>query len=97
MKTYKFNIDGRELSLRYDAGQGRLAQVLLDGESPKPSPEDMPRYAAVISLAILEHETAVMHDDETDIITLRGQKSRWANPADSMNERGSLLKNLLGW
>ena len=57
MKTYKFHIDGRELSLRYDAGQGRLAQVLLDGESPKPSPEDMARYAAVISLAILEHET----------------------------------------
>ena len=97
MKTYKFTIEGRELSLRFDVNKGYLSEMRLDGEIPAIDAKEMPKYAAVISLALLEHDTAVMHDDETDIITLRGQKSRWANPADSMNERGSLLKNILGW
>ena len=97
MKTYKFTIEGRELSLRFDEHRGHLAETLIDGEVPTVDATELPKYAAVISLALLEHDTAVMHDDETDIITLREQKSRWANPADSMNERGSLLKNILGW
>lgn len=97
MKSYKFNIDGRELCIRFDERGGCVAETLLDGEVPAVPDAEMPYYAAVVSLALLEHETAVMHDDETDVITLGHRTSRWANPAESMNERGSLLKPLLGW
>lgn len=97
MKSYIFNIDGREFCIRFDEQSGRVLETLLDGEAPAVSEVEMPHYAAVISLALLENETAVMHDDETDVITLGHRTSRWANPAESMNERGSLLKPLLGW
>ena len=97
MKTYKFIIDGHEVSMRVNCEAERISELKVDGAVPKLSKDEMARYAAVISLSLLEHETAVMHDDETDVITLGHQTSRWANPADSMNERGSLLKNLLGW
>lgn len=97
MKSYKFKIEGRELCIRFDEHNGRVLETLLDGEAPSVLAEEMPRYAAAISLALLEQETAVMHDDETDVITLGHKTSRWANPADTMSERGSLLKQLLGW
>lgn len=97
MKTYQYRIDGRELRIRIDAQRGSVAGLELDGAVPYPQAADMGAYVAAICLALLEHDTAVMHDDETDVITLTQDKSSWANPADSMNERGSLLKNLLGW
>ncbi|MBR1733412.1 MAG: hypothetical protein IJ729_06735 [Alloprevotella sp.] len=97
MKTYRYKFGDKELLLRLDAERGRMAEVLVDGKRPEVGGDEMAKYAAVISLALLEHDTAVMHDDETGIITLGRNKSRWANPAHSMNERGSLLKNLLGW
>lgn len=97
MKSYKFNLDGRELCIRFDERNGRVLETSLDGDVPKVLAEEMPCYAAAISLALLEQETAVMHDEETDVITLGHKTSRWANPADTMSERGSLLKQLLGW
>ncbi|MBR1712140.1 MAG: hypothetical protein IJ722_01885 [Alloprevotella sp.] len=97
MKTYKYNIGGQELAIRFDKRNERVTEITVDGKCPAVTDEDMPRYAAVISLALLEHDTAVLHDDEPDVITVGNQTSRWANPAESMNERGSLLKNLLGW
>jgi len=97
MKSYKFNIDGRELRIRFDERNGRVLETLVDGKAPDIPAEEMPCYAVAISLALLEKETAVMHDDETDVITLGHKTSRWANPADTMSERGSLLKQLLGW
>ena len=97
MKTYRFTIDGHELSIRMNCETQRISELKVDGAVPQLDANEMARYAAVISLALLEHDTAVMHDDETGIITLGHQTSRWANPADSMNERGSLLKNLIGW
>ena len=97
MKTYKYTVDGKELTLRIDERAGKVSEVLVDGKTPAIDAEQMPVYAAVVSLALLEHDTAVMHDDESGVITVGNQASRWANPAESMNERGSLLKPLLGW
>lgn len=97
MKVFKYTIDGKQLSIRLDVNGAKVSELTVDGVQPAVGSDEMARYAAVISLALLEHETAVMHDDEPDIITFGFQKSRWANPAESMNERGSLLKPLLGW
>ena len=84
----------RRAEVKYHAKTDDFAES-EGGVAPPYKPRRL--FAAVVSLALLEHETAVMHDDETDVITLGHRTSRWANPAESMNERGSLLKPLLGW
>ncbi len=82
MKTFKYNIDGRELSIRLDEKQGTVADILIDGAHPAVSEEDMPKYAAVIALALLDYEVEVVHDDETGVITLESNKSsQWSNPS----------------
>ncbi len=81
MKTFKYNIDGRELSIRLDEKQGTVADILIDGAHPAVNEEDMPKYAAVIALALLDYEVEVVHDDETGVITLENNKSQWSNPS----------------
>ena len=42
---------------------------------------EMPIYAAVISLALIEHEVEIVHDDEPGVITLDPSTSVWGNVA----------------
>ena len=41
--------------------------------------------AAVIALALAQHELEVVHDDETDVITLSHHDTAWNAPARLMN------------
>lgn len=97
MKTYKYTIAGQPLTIRIKAGSGQVAEIAYNGQTPEVDAANMPAYAAAISLALLESDIEVVHDDEPDVITLSQSKSRWSNPAEAMTERGSLLKPLLGW
>lgn len=85
MKTFKYRVDGREICIRLDEKQGTVADFLLDGRHPKVSDEEMPAYAAVIALALIEHEVEIVHDEEPGVITLRPSESGWSNFADMMN------------
>ncbi len=92
MKTFKYHINGRELSIRLNEKQGTIAEFLVDGAAPAVSAEDMPRYAAVIALALLDYEVEVVHDDETGVITLESSTSQWGCPSSAL--AGKMTGNL---
>ena len=81
MKTFKYNINGRELCIRVGGEEGTITDFLVDGKYPQIIEEKMPVYAAVISLALLEHDVEVVHDDEPGVITLQSSRSTWGSPA----------------
>ena len=85
MKTFRYTIGGKEVSIRLDEKQGTIADLLINGEHPAVPEEKMPAYAAVIALALIEHEVEIVHDDEPGIITLAGQESPWNHPSLLMN------------
>ncbi len=86
MKTFQYTIDGRQLSIRLDEKQGTIADLTVDGKHPVPAAEKMPAYAAVIALALIEHEVEIVHDDEPGIITVENHHTGWNNPAKQMNQ-----------
>ena len=57
----------------------------MDGKHPAISEEDMAVYAAVISLALIEYDVEIVHDDEPGFITLAPQGGSWGTPSDLMN------------
>lgn len=81
MKIFKYNLDGRELVIRLDEKHGTVADLLVDGSHPCPAEADMPVYAAVIALALIEYEVAVVHDEEPGVITLAPQSTGWSHPS----------------
>ena len=85
MKTFKYTLDGKELSIRLDEKLATIAGITIDGASPVVTEDEMPAYAAVIALALIENEVEVVHDDEPGVITLTSQSNAWATPADLMN------------
>ncbi len=85
MKTFKYNINGQAFVIRLDEKQGTIADLLIDGEHPAVSEADMPAYAAVIALALIENEVEVVHDDEPGIITLAPSETTWGTPSSLMN------------
>ncbi len=88
MKTFEYTIDGHRLTIRLDEKHATVAEILADGRSPHVSETEMPQYAAVIALALLDYEVEVVHDDEAGIITLEAGKSQWSSP--SLNLRPEL-------
>jgi len=91
MRTYQYHIGGKAFTIRFDEKQGAVSGVQLEGETLSPAPADLPAYAAVIALALLEDEVEVVHDDEADVITLANHPSPWADPNDAMTEKGTLI------
>ncbi|MDO4715667.1 MAG: hypothetical protein Q4A44_05260 [Bacteroidales bacterium] len=81
MRTYKYNLGGQEFVIRLSDSGRRIAGVALDGKPIGVSEADMPRYAAVIALALLKYEVDDIHDDESDIITFDDDESPWSAPA----------------
>lgn len=81
MRTFKYTINGKALSVRVDEKQGTIADILVNGVHPAVPDEEMPVYAAVISLALIEHEVEIVHDEEPGVITLAPSTSVWGNVA----------------
>ena len=84
MKTFHYTIGGKQLTIRLDEKQGTIANLLVDGQPPLPTEEEMPAYAAVISLALLAYDVEVVHDDEPGIITVEHHRTGWNNPSALM-------------
>ena len=84
MKTFKYTIAGHAVTIRLDEKQGTIADLLVDDKHPAVDDKEMPVIAAVISLALIEYDVAVVHDDEPGIITLAPQSSGWDNPSQLM-------------
>lgn len=81
MKTYKYNVGGRELSLTLNA-EGQI--VAADGAEP--TDEQMAHCAAVISLALAEDAATIVHDDETATsVTIARKSTPWNNPRRQFN------------
>lgn len=85
MKTFQYKLGDKQLIIRLDERRDTVAEVLVDGEVPQPAADEMPAYAAVIALALIEHEVEYVHDDETGIITVKRSTTPWNNPAKQMN------------
>ncbi|MBQ7539655.1 MAG: hypothetical protein IJT13_00860 [Bacteroidaceae bacterium] len=90
MKTICYNVDGKVLKITLRGEDASVAEVKLDGKPLSVSPEEMQRYAAVISLALIEDETIEVHDEEEGRITLNSQLSSWADVGDMFNRLQSL-------
>ena len=86
MKTFKYSLGDRELTIRLDEKQGTIAELLLDGQHPMPTEAEMPAYAAVISLALLAYDVEVVHDDEPGIITVEHHRTGWNSPSALMTQ-----------
>lgn len=85
MKTFKYTLGGKQLSICLNEKQSTIAKLLVDGQPHQPVTEEMPAYAAVIALALIEHDVEVVHDEETNIITVEHRATPWNNPAKQMN------------
>lgn len=85
MRTFKYNVDGRELSFTVSELQGTVTQFTVDGEQPVLSEEKMAEVAAVAALGLFQYELEVVHDDEEGIITLDAHRTAWNNPSTLMN------------
>lgn len=85
MKTFQYRFGGSLLTLRLDERNGSVGEILLDGVAPLPAESEMPAYAAAIALALIEHEVAVVHDEEPGIITVKRYATDWNDPAAQMN------------
>ena len=85
MKNFEYRINGQVIRVKVDDRRGTIADVLVDGAHPTVAEEDMPAYAAVIALALIEHEVEVVHDDEPGVITLSSAGSSWSDPQHLMN------------
>lgn len=85
MRTFKYNVDGRELSFTVSELHGTVTQFTVDGEQPVLSEEKMAEVAAVAALGLLQYELEVVHDDEEGIITLDAHRTAWNNPSTLMN------------
>lgn len=81
MRTYKYNLGGQEFVIRLSDSGRRIVDVSLDGKAVGVTEAEMPRYAAVIALALLHYEVDDIHDDESDIITFDDDESPWSAPA----------------
>ncbi len=82
MKTFRYTIGGKSLTVQLDEKQGSVSDILVDGEHPAVPEDEMPAYAAAIALALIEHEVEIVHDDESGVITLASGTSSWGNPAN---------------
>lgn len=87
MKTYNYTLNGQQLAIRIDETQGAVADILLDGAHPAVPDNEMPAYAAVIALALLEHEVEIVHDEETGVITLAPHASNWGDLASRLAQQ----------
>ena len=81
MRTFKYNIDGHEVAITVSALQGTVARMTVDGAQPELTESERDHIAAVIALALAQHELEVVHDDETDVITLSHHDTAWNAPA----------------
>lgn len=86
MKTFKFKVGDKAIVIRLNEDRGTIADFLVDGFHHKPLESEMPRYAAVIALALIEHEVEVVHDEEPGIITLEHHRTVWNDPSALMNQ-----------
>lgn len=81
MKTYKYNVGGRELSLTLNA-----AGQIVAADGAEPTDEQMTHYAAVISLALAEDAATIVHDEETATsVTIARKSTPWNNPQRQFN------------
>lgn len=94
MKHYKFQLNGQAISLSFDDNSTSLQDFLIDGKAPQVSDEQLPAFVAAIVLALFEHDIEVVHDDEPDVITLKPSRAGWVSPAELMNEKSNISKNL---
>lgn len=79
MKTFQYQINGQNLTIRIDEKNGSIADLQVNGAYPEIAEADMPAYAAAISLALIAYEVEVVHDDEPGIITLAPADNSWAS------------------
>lgn len=84
MKTFQYKLGDKQLSIAVSEAQGSVAGLFVDGEPLRPEASEMPAYAAVISLALLGHETEFVHDEETGRITVERHSTPWNSPARQM-------------
>ncbi|MDO4929690.1 MAG: hypothetical protein Q4E59_00995 [Bacteroidales bacterium] len=86
MKTFQYNINGKALTIRLDENRATVAELLVDGQRPEVTDAEMPAYAAVIALALIEHDVEVVHDEEPGVITLDSKATGWNNPVHLMTQ-----------
>lgn len=84
MRTIRYDIGGKSLTIRLDEKQGAIDEILVDGEHPAVPAAEMPAYTAAIALALIEHEVEIVHDDEPGIITLAPGTSHWGDMAGQL-------------
>lgn len=77
MKTFQYKLGNQTITIRLDEKQGTIADFLVDGYHTKPTDEEMPAFAAAISLALIEHEVEIVHDDEPGVITVQRHRTNW--------------------
>jgi hypothetical protein len=96
MKTFKYNLNGQSLVIRVDEKNATIADLLVDGEHPVVSEEEMPAYAAAIALALISYEVVEVHDEEPGVITLTPTATPWAAPSALMNQLKPVMFHAVG-
>lgn len=90
MKNFKYNVNGHQICIKLDEQNGTIAALHIDDVVPMPTAEEMPKYAAVVSLALLQYEVEEVHDEETGMLTISDGKSLWGTPVQQINTMSNM-------
>ncbi len=86
MKTIRYKVGEHDFRITISEKTGNVVNVTTDGKPHHPAADVMPRYAAAISLALLQYEVEEVHDDEETSITITSGGSAWNDPAEMFNK-----------
>lgn len=89
MNVIRYKTNEFELEISLDA-KG-IAEIRKDGEALDMGMAQPEIYAAVIALALTEYESGIVHDEESNVITLVQQPTIWNAKSYGMN--GIMKKN----
>lgn len=90
MKYFKYVVGGKELVIKLDEDKQTVADIKVDGEALRPTEEEMPRYAAVMALALLQYDAEVIHDEEEGVLTIKSEHENWGAPGNNWNCSGAV-------
>ncbi|MBP3228446.1 MAG: hypothetical protein J6M53_06690 [Bacteroidaceae bacterium] len=85
MKTLRYRVGSHDFRITLRETDGSVVSVTTDGQPHRPPQDAMPRYAAAISLALLQYEVEEVHDDEPQAITITHNGGTWNTPAEMFN------------
>ena len=92
MKYFTYKIGDKVIRIRISDDDATISEITCNDAPLEVAEEEMERYVAVIFLALIQYQVEVIHDDESEIITLAPLTNKWKSPRQFIRCASSLKK-----